>query len=596
MARNENELVLNITPISLSKQFVQPVTINDEFASYVCYKHVEVERQIIVGGKDKGKKTAIERAPLMITWNGKKFQWFLCRKGEEIEVNKKHYIIDRDIDDSPMLPSEDFIGRILSPEWKRMVKDFKPEDFFDEVFKYFERYFYLEKPYLYKILTLFVINCWVFDAHESTPYLFIRSPVMGCGKTHLGVSVTSMVNGQMNTNFKAHHLFRIVHGTKTVAGFDEIKKWSDKGYKMSDDTKDIISLVNVGFQKDGSRVPRLVETKGGSKGEMSTILYDSFAPKIMITTTGQLPADTVSRCIEIIIQRAPPKGNDYGERWYEPERKKTLKKIREMGFMFRLLYGREIASISEDKNWRDEIDITDTFGDLKNRELEIYRPLVILALKYRPEWKTLVDIYVRKNIEMRSTLDPTPVNSILFAMRHLYNEVARSSWDTIESDELGSVEIKDDAVYGPVLVLNPKAIAVTVERQVSFNMFGDNAPSKIGKELNKLGFYQEDKTARNRHGRVRIIKISQLEDMVERYLAMELSDKKQDERGSQAERIQLVRELLLSAGKEGMTFDELSEATSEYMTEDRLKEVLKHLKGITGDITQMGKAFVWEGH
>jgi len=594
MAKKDNELITDIEPISLRKKFIQPVAINQRFTSFVAFKHVKLHK--VVGAGSKAKEVQeIERTPLMFTWDGKKINWFVCQNGQEVELDKRHYIIDRDIDDNPMLPSEEFIGRMMSNEGMALMKKFKADDFFEEIHSYLERYFHLEKAYLYKILTLFIVNCWVFDAHESTPYLFIRSPVRGCGKSHLGESISWMCNGQMNTNFKAHHLFRIVHGTKTIGVFDEIKKWTEKGYKTSDDTKDILSLVNVGFQRGGSKVPRLVEVKGGARGEMKTILYDSFSPKVMITTTGQLPADTASRCIEIIIQRAPPKGIDYGDRWYEPERKQRLKKIREMGFLFRLKYGKEVSDISENVNWRDELDIAQVFKGLRNRELEIFRPLVILTLKYKTKWKEMVNTYVRKYNEMRSKLEPTPVNNVLWAMRSLYNDVVNSAFECIQDEEYGEISIEMDEIHGAVFLVPPMGIAIRVQQQTALELFGkDNkyAASKIGKILNDLGFISGKK--RTSRGMVRIVKVKQLEDMVERYLGMKLIDADEDDGDlDNAQRVELVRDTLKDAD-DGLTWDEFLIEIDSRMTEDQLKATLKHLKDM-GGIEQRGKAFYWVG-
>lgn len=591
MARKKgSELIKGIKPVSLKKKFVQPVDITDDFTSFVCFKHVELDKIEGAGTKERSVKE-IERAPLMLLTNGKKFEWFYCKENQVFDFDDESYIIDRNIDDKPTLPHEKFIGGLMVGEHgQRIIKSFDAKELFDEVLAYLERYFYLEKPYLYKIITLFVINCWVFDAHESTPYLFIRSPVMGCGKTHLGESICWMCNGRMfSPNAKAHHVFRAVHSTKTILAFDEIKKWTDRAYKMSDEVKDIISLVNAGFQKGGSKVDRIMNA---GTTEEKVVLYDSYAPKIMITTTGSLPGDTASRCIELIIQRAPPKGIDYGERWYEPERKARLKKIREMGFLFRMKYGREIFDISRNPHWRDELDIAKTFDGIRNRELEIFRPLVILTLKFKPEWKELVDIYVRKYIEMRNKLQPTPINNILWAMRSLYNEVVNSNWDAIQDDEYGEVSIEQDEIHGAVFLVPVKAIEVTVEKQTSLNLFGKHASSAIGKYLNELGFITGKK--RTRMGVVRIVKVSQLEDMIERYLGMGLVDDEGEGVLDQAQRVDLIREIMTEKkyAKEGILYDELLEEIDSRMTEEQMRSALKHLRGI-GHIAQIGKAYQW---
>lgn len=588
MAKKGYDFVVGLEPTNLRKKYVQPVDINENFTSFICFKHMKVSRAVKV---NKPSVKDVERVPLILIWNGTKFSWNLCHDGKNFQLDKEKYVIDRNIDNNPMLPDERFIGEMMThngEQLKRSLNKFKVEDFFNEIHSYFERYFYLEKPYLYDILTLFVVNCWVFDAHEATPYLFIRSPIMGCGKSHLGESIAWMCNGRMfSPSAKAHHIFRAVHTTKTVLVFDEIKKWTDNVFKMSDDVKDIISLVNAGFQKGGSKVDRIMNA--GTKEEC-VVLFDSYSPKVMITTTGKLPADTASRCVELIIQRAPPKGIDYGDRWYEPARKKHLKRIREMGMLFRFKHGKEILDISENVKWRQELDIAKVFKGLRNRELEIFRPLVILTLKYIPEWKDMVNVYIRKYTEMKNKLEPTPVHNILWAMRSFYNEVVDAKWCDVFYDEWGTISIKEDAINGALLHIPLKAIAGRIEEQTSLKLFGDKGvESKIGKILKDLGFtFGKDRTSQ---GTVHIVKVKQLEDMVERYLAMSLSGKGTDYTLDHAQRLDLIREILLD-NPEGLTSDEILTEIDSKMTEEQMWSVLKHLKGI-GRIIQKGKVFKW---
>lgn len=590
-AKKRYDYIISMEPTNIRKNYVQPVDINENFSSTICYKTMMTKKAT---NANKKPVEDSERVPLILTWDGKNFKWQLALKGREFEINKTNYIIDRNIDNNPMLPDERFVGELMSGKGahgKRIISNFKAEDFFKEIQSYFERYFYLEKPYLYKLLTLFVVNCWIFDAHEATPYLFIRSPVRGCGKSHLGESIAWMCHGRMfSPSAKAHHIFRAVHFTKTVLVFDEIKKWTDRMAGMSDEVKDIISLVNSGFQKGGSKVDRLMNA---GTSEEHTVLFDSYSPKVMITTTGRLPTDTISRCIELIIQRAPPGGIDYGDRWYDPARKIQLKKIREMGVLFRLRYGNEIREISENVNWRRELDTANAFKDLKNRELEIFRPLVILTLKYKTDWKEMVAIYVAKFNEMRNALEPSPANNVLWAMRSFYNEIMDSDFNAVSYDEWGTISIDEDDVHGTILKISPKAIAGRIEEQTTFDLFGKNAASKIGKELETLGFTAGK--VRTSKGVIRTIKISQLGEMVERYLLMPLNDKHMDNSLDQNQRINLIRELLIDAGSEGLTYAELLTEINGRMEEEQMRGAVKNLISMDGTVMQEGKVLKWVG-
>jgi len=586
MARSDNEVIVGIEPVTMIKNFVQPVTIEKDFVSYVAFKHVRVEK-IVKKGKKEVSEKVMDRYPLMLIYNGKDLKYTVCERKQDIEINGKHYLIDRDIDDSPTLPDEAFVNQLLdSKTFKNLMLTFEAKKLFDEVLNYFEYYFHMERPYLYKIVSLFAINQWVFDAHESTPYLFIRSPVKGCAKTNLGMSISQMANGELMANMKAHHVFRAVHTTKKVIAFDEIKKWSEAGYKSSDDTKDTLSLVNVGFQKGGSKVPRLQDA--GKKGER-TVLYDSFSPKIMITTSGTLPDDTASRCIKIIMQKAPPASADYGERWYNPDRIKHLKRIREMGLLFRLKYGMDIYEMSRNQHWREELDMTGVLKGVKNRDLQIFRPLVMLCLMYKPEWKDEIGRYIHKFIENESKNEYLgPINNVLHALRDIFTDVTTSSYHSYE-DENGSVSIEDDPIQGHIMTVPVKAIVSKIEQQTDLDVLGKRPGVKVGYLLQELGFTSGKK--RTRDGIVRVIKVKELADRCERYIGMGLGKEHDDRELSQAERIDLVRETLLTHS-EGLTFDEIHAEVLGRIEEKSLKSILKQ-QCMMGYVEQRGKKFVW---
>jgi len=591
MAKRDNEIISKITPVSITKNFIQPTMITDEYVTFPCFKFVEVETTVISGKDKKDKKTDLDRYPLMLAWDGENLTWAIAQKGQEIVIGKEHHIIDRFIDDNPSLPSDKFVTKLMNNFIrKKMMDEFTPQEFFKEIHDYFERYFYLEKSYLRKILTLFVVNVWVFDAHDSTPYVFVRSPMRGCGKSNLGTSIADMCNGFMIVNPNAVHIFRMSHGTKTTLVFDEIKRLTASKMKLSQDDLDILSLINSGFQKYGPKVPRATEVTIGGVKTYRIDLYSGYTPKVLITTDGILPSDTMSRCIDIRMQMAP-QNTDYDERWNEPERLERLQKIREMGLLFRFKYGSEIFKISKNPEWIRELDTSKLFKNIKNRDLEIFRPLIILTLKYMPLWKEGVEKYVRKNIEMKKDFEPTDVHVILLTIKDIYNDLVGCTYQVIESPEFGSVSI-EDSEHGAVMLVPPKYIAERAEQRTEYPMFGKRPESVIGKKLNELGFITPDnKKKRNNLGRIRVIKISQLEEVLDRYLGVGLRESIGEQSLSQVEKIGLVRDILLENPK-GLTPDELFSEIDSRMTEEEMMMVLRHLREI-GSVMQRGKVLQW---
>ena len=289
------------------------------------------------------------------------------------------------------------------------------------------------------------------------------------------------------------------------------------------------------------------------------------------------------------MQKARADDDDYGDRWFEPQRKKRLAEIREQGTLFRLKCGMELAEISGDSDWRQKLDTTDTFLGIKNRELEIFRPLVIMCLKYIPEWKDELNRYIRKYTEMRSKLAPTDINAILFALRDIYRQV-KNGWYITSEEEL-HVEFGEDEVFGEVMYVPIKAIVESINNNSDVVDLGKNPNSRVGLKLKDLGFTG---AIRRKFGMVRVIKVSDLKNQCETYLNMSLSKgDEEDERAelTQGERIQLIRDILIRKPN-GMTYEELRLEVQERISHSNLDGTIKHLR-TNGYIIELGRQLTW---
>lgn len=574
-----------ITSYELSgcdKKFIQPVSINERFASIIAIQYLDVEITM------KGKSTkATQRHPLMIYWDGEEIRHCLCEKSREISVGGQNFVIDRDVNETGFLPSDDFVRELLGPDGKKMIDDFDVGKYFNAVHDYFTYYFSLPHPMLYKLISLYTINQHVFDAHDSTPYLYIRSPVRGCGKSHLGQSVVYMANGVLASNLKAHHIFRIVHGAKPAVALDEIKGWTASAKSLSPEVMDILSLVNTGFQKQGGQVPRL-EDDGG--GKMRTVWYDSYSPKVFITTHMDLPPDTESRCVSIIMQRAKNDDVDYGERWYEPGREDKLREIREMGYIFRLKYGQELRKLSGDHNWRKHLDINNEFGEIKNRELEIFRPLVLLCLRFSPEWNELVSHYVNQNAKMRSRSEPTVVNAVLEALRSLYNDAKLGIEQVDENgNNVSNVVLETDKDKNVMMYVSISTIHRKIMEHTDTLDLGKGAATRIGTTLKDLGFTTG--AIHRSSGTVRIIKVSRLKDACERYLGVGLKIEQPKKEMAQDDKMKKLYSTM-NMYRDGITFSELSIQMAGVYNETDLHTIITHCKN-EGRIMETDKILRW---
>ena len=562
--------------VDVKTKKLHPMTIADDFVTLFAFHHAQVER--VLKGK-KGTAKFTERFPIIIIWDGKNISYYKAEHGDKIKIGKHEYKIDRAVDDIyKFLPSESFVTQLVEPGFHEKIKKFDPDDFFEAVFKYFEYYFYMEAAMLYKMVALFSINQCVFDAYDSTPYLFIRSPLEECGKTNLGKSIQQMWNGIMSTNLKAHHIFRLVHGCSPTFVFDESKGWSKRVHR-DERIQDMMSVINSGYQR-GVPIIRFRET-GGQFGNMKAEFFQTYSPKVIIATQLSIPKDTQSRCVEVQMQRAP-KGDehpDYADRWGRKkpgskklERLQQLEDIREMSAIFRLKYGQEIKDYAENPKWREELDHTGAFKELRNRQLEIFKPLIILCLKYKPEWTDLVSKYIHEFIEMRERTTHSPENTVLYALRKLWQLVDEES-GTYWLDDEQQVSFDDTEADGQVMWVSAKMIRFVIENHGigAIEEFGSkHVESNIGRIFSEFGFVG---TKRTKHGNLRMIKTSKLADRCLNYIGIRLSE---DYELSQQERIDLLQRIIRTEGE--IDYDELLDLVNGKMTEEELLAALRHLR------------------
>ena len=584
--------------ITVKTKKLHPMTISDKFVTLVAFHHAEMEKMVLKG-KDKGKTVKVmERVPIIIVWDGKDISYCQALAGDKIKIGEQEYIIDRIVDDIyDLLPREEFVTRLVSPDFKDVIKDFKPDDLFDEVFNFFEHYFHMESKMLYKVMALFTLNQCVFDAYDSTPFLLIRSPMESCGKSNLAKSIQQMWNGIISTNIDAHHIFRLVHGCSPTFILDENQDL-DQRRKTDERIKNLMSVINAGYQR-GVPVIRFKE-KSGQFGNMIAEKFYPYGPKVIVVTKGRIPRDTQSRCLEIMMQRAPRGSEfpDYAARWDEanpatdvPYRLEKFDKIREMAVIFRLKYGSEIKKISGKSNWRDELDHTGSFVGLRNRDLEIFKPLLILCLKYKPEWTELVAKYIKGFTEMRIKIEHSPETTVLYALRKMWQMVDQNN-GKLDLEDGGSIVFEELETDGHVMWASAKMVRWVIEEYGvgEIGEFGRNPESRIGLIFNNFGFIG---TKRAYGGNLRKIKTPKLAEKCFTILGTRLSG---DNDLSHQERMETIVKKIRKVGE--IEFDELKELFNGKISEEVLTGDLKSLRnkgkittsssGGKGKITWMG--------
>lgn len=146
------------------------------------------------------------------------------------------------------------------------------------------------------LLALWAVHTHVAAETYTTPRLLIDSPVPGSGKTtcleHLGRLCLAPVH--MATLSSPAMLARILNGGIRTLLIDEADRSLDP---KKEGIGDVLAVLNSGYKRGATR-PVLVPTKGGGwdVDEMPT-----FAPVAMAGNTPNLPEDTRSRTIRVLL-------------------------------------------------------------------------------------------------------------------------------------------------------------------------------------------------------------------------------------------------------------------------------------------------------
>jgi len=556
---------------------LHPVTIANDFVTLFGFHHGEVERlKYNNRGKTDGSEKVIIRLPIILIWDGKELTYAKAERSDRMKILGEEYEIDRDVDDVfSYLPSEGCIDELCTPgAIHKIIREFDEKAFFDDVLAFYEHFFFFESKMLYHIVALFSINQCVFDAYNSTPYLYIRSPLEECGKSNLGRAICQMWNGIISTNLEAHHVYRMIHGCSPTFVFDESKSWDAKS-KTDVRMQAILSVINSGYQK-GLYVYRFKDS-GKGFGNMKPEAFESYSPKVIITTQSSIPRDTQSRCAEIMMQRAPL-DSAYSERWNQKDKgsNKTvreiwLERIRKNAAIFRLKHGMEIKQLAEEGNWKQELDHTNVFDKLSNRHLEIFKPLVVLCLKYKPEWSDITAKYIREFIEMRKTVSYSKEMTVLWALRKAYELAEFNGGQHIIGDE-SPIKIEMTETEGEVMWITAKLIGIIIDEHGigTKEEFGRYPESTIGRILKEFGFVG---TVRTGSGNYRKVKSSRLSERCLNYLGVPLM-----ERGelSQEEKMTMITTTIREAKQ--IELETLFDVLNGKMTQDQITHCVKELR------------------
>jgi hypothetical protein len=179
----------------------------------------------------------------------------------------------------------------------RTVAVESPEELFNKIKAYITRYVVLSQPQHADVLALWVMHTWVADSADFTPYIYLHSPVMRCGKTQVHRVVEPLVKNPLRTcNVSEAALYREIEESHPTLLWDEIDSIFGNR-KSSEANQNKRALLNAGYER-GMTAIRMERGPGG----FVKISFDPFCPKIL-AGIGRLPDTIVDRSIPILIHR-----------------------------------------------------------------------------------------------------------------------------------------------------------------------------------------------------------------------------------------------------------------------------------------------------
>jgi hypothetical protein len=190
---------------------------------------------------------------------------------------------------------DDLLNAILNAE---TVKELlSPEKLFDDIKQFLLRYIVFSQPEHADVIALWIMHTWVVDQADYTPYIYLHSPVMRCGKTQVQKVVEPLVKNPLRTcNVSEAALYREIEDSHPTLLWDEIDSIFGSR-KTSEANENKRALLNAGHER-GMRAIRMERSSGG----FQKISFDPFCPKIL-AGIGRLPDTIVDRSIPILIHR-----------------------------------------------------------------------------------------------------------------------------------------------------------------------------------------------------------------------------------------------------------------------------------------------------
>ena len=241
-----------------------------------------------------------------------------------------------------------------------------------------------------------LITLWTAHTHLAkelriSPRLQLDSITFGSGKTTVLEHLKALcINGVLTVGTSPAVIPRLVHMRLTTVLFDEIDRTLAPG---KEGVPDLIAIINSGHRFGSSRTV-LVPVKGGGwePEEQST-----FAPVALSGNSPQLPDDTMSRCLRILLM-PDTEGEAEDTDWpmIEAEAKQLATRL---------------AAWAD--SVREDISISGvTVPGARGRQLERWRAIKAVAYAAGGHWETIADDLIAHGIAEAQALKEAGITRV----------------------------------------------------------------------------------------------------------------------------------------------------------------------------------------
>ena len=260
------------------------------------------------------------------------------------------------------------------------------------------------------VLALGIVGTYIHQVFDAFPYFWING-VKGTGKSRLLELIDALsYHSIIGADFSAPAIFRFVDKQHATICFDEVERLQ---HKDSEENARKLALLNCGYRSSGK--VHLVEKMGDDLVPRS---FNAYSPKFL-ASINPLGGVLESRCIQIILLRTLK--DDYDNRYID--RKKCNELVQKL-YIFKFNEGMGFYELA-----RKYIEPTKKMN-LKNREWELFKPIVLLCNQLMPDW--LDDVV--KFIDEQKILASDDYESTDVVVLMALEELCKDSFETLQTE------------------------------------------------------------------------------------------------------------------------------------------------------------------